>query len=233
MQSDRMPDFTIGLALYDFLPVGLTGVALWFIARLVQAQDAPSWGLALVGSGLILAGGLAKASWKLIAAATGTDIGWLSNALFPLMAPGFALLAAAVWAGTRGLHRRQPLRAWPLALLIVLLAFALSAARQWMLEIPRGWFLPLLTLASVGNLATSLLLIGAGVHLRRMGIVLLFAVNLVMILGLQPIAMVAPRTLAMHWIEQTLTTLGTGCFALAAYLLWRAATSAGTRTRTG
>ena len=218
----NLPDFTISLALYNFLPVVLIGVALWFLARFVADHDPTDHRLALLGGGLILAGGLAKASWKLIAAASGTDLNWLSNALFPLMAPGFALLAVALWGAVQGQRGRPiPVGLWRVALAAVALAFVAAALRHWVLDLPRGWFLPLLVLASLGNLTTSVLLIGAALSLRRWGTALLFAVNLLMIFALQPIAMMNPKTLAMHWIEQSLTALGTACFALAAYRLWR------------
>ena len=217
-----MTDLTPTLALYNFLPVTLTGLALWFLSRYVAVQDLAGHGLAILGGGLILSGGLAKASWKLIAATTGADLVWLANALFPLMAPGFALLAVALWGAVRHHQGRQvPIGRWRIGLAVVLVACAAAALRQWVLEVPRGWFLPLLTLASLGNLATSLLLIGLSTRLRRWDMAVLFAVNLLMIFALQPIAMINPKPLALHWLEQTLTALGTACLALAAYRLWR------------
>ena len=217
-----MTDFTPTLALYNVLPVALTGLALWFLSRYVAVQDPAYRGLALLGGGLILSGGLAKAGWKLIAATTGADLAWLANALFPLMAPGFALLAVALWGAVRHHRgRRVPVGRWRIGLAVVLIAFAAAALRQWVLEIPRGWFLPLLILASLGNLATSLLLIGLSLRLRRWGMAILFAVNLTMIFALQPIAIINPKPLALHWLEQTLTALGTACLALATYRLWR------------
>ena len=214
--------FPLSLALFNFLPVALTGVALWFLTRYVASQDAAVGRLALLGSALILAGGLSKASWKLIAAATGTDLVWLAAALFPLLAPGFALLAVALWGAVgRQFGRPVPAGLWPIALALVGAAFLAAALRQWVFDLPRGWFLPLLVLASLGNLAASGLLIAVALRLRRWGTALLFAVNLLMIFALQPIAMMNPKTLAMHWLEQSLTALGTACFALAAYQQWR------------
>lgn len=217
-----MPDFPLTLALYNSLPVALTGLALWYLARLALDLDRPHGRLAVAGSGMILAGGLAKATWKLVAALTGADLAWLGGALFPLLAPGFALLAAALWGAT-GRLRGRAASAWPrrAALAAIGVACAVALLRQWLLEIPRGWFLPLLVLASLGNLLLSVRLIVTALRLRRLGIALLFAVNLAMIFALQPIAMANPKTLAMHWIEQTLTVLGVGCFALGAYRLWR------------
>ena len=219
-------DFTTALGLFNFLPVALTGLALWFLAGYVADQDPACQGLAWLGGGLILAGGLAKASWKLIAATTGLDLEWLANALFPLMAPGFALLALALWGAVRHQRgRRIPAGRWWLGLAVVLIAFAAAALRQWVLEIPRGWFLPLLILASLGNLTTSLLLIGLSLRLRWWGQAVLFTVNLLMIFALQPIAMITPKSLALHWTEQSLTALGTAALALGAYRLWRLAGS--------
>ena len=219
-------DFTTALGLFNFLPVALTGLALWFLAGYVADQDPACQGLAWLGGGLILAGGLAKASWKLIAATTGLDLEWLANALFPLMAPGFALLALALWGAVRHQRgRRIPAGRWWLGLAVVLVAIAAAALRQWVLEIPRGWFLPLLILASLGNLTTSLLLIGLSLRLRWWGQAVLFTVNLLMIFALQPIAMITPKSLALHWTEQSLTALGTAALALGAYRLWRLAGS--------
>ena len=96
-----MEDFTLGLALYDFVPVVLTGLAVYFIARVVEASRVPAAGIALIGAALVLAAGVSKAVWKLNATLTGQDISWLASLLFPLMAPGFALLAAGIWASRR------------------------------------------------------------------------------------------------------------------------------------
>ncbi len=233
-----MPDFPVTLAVYNLLPVMLTGVALWYLGRYVASQDAANHPLALAGGALILAGGLAKAAWKLIAAVSGIDLVWLSNALFPLMAPGFTLLAAALWSATGRRRDRLcdaqgrrvcPRGLWSAALLMIVLAFTAAALRQWVFATPRGWFLPLLLLASLSNLAVSVLLIGTSLRLRRWSVAALFAVNLAMIFALQPIAMATPKTLALHWLEQSLTALGTGCFALAAFLLNRIARGGGRR----
>lgn len=217
-----MAEFPLSLALYNFLPVALTGLALWFLFRLARELDPGNGALALAGGGLVLLGGLSKASWKLVASVAGVDVVWLGGALFPSMAPGFALLAAALWGATRRL-RGRPSPSWlgAAALAAIAIVFAAAAVRLWVLDIPRGWFLPLLALASLANLLLSALLIAAALRLRRWGIAALFAVNLSMIFALQPFAMANPKTLSMHWLEQSLTAFGTACFALGAYLLWR------------
>ena len=215
-----MIDFPLSLALFNFVPVVLAGAGVWLLARLVGDQDPDRGTLALAGAGLILLGGLCKATWKLVVSATGIDLAWLGNALFPLMAPGFALLSVSLLgAGLRMAGRKSP--AWPTWITFGAIATAFVAAglRTWVWDIPRGWLLPLLALASLCNLLLSGLAIAAAVRLRKPWVAALFAVNLAMIFALQPIAMAATKTLAMHWTEQSLTALGTACFALGAFLL--------------
>jgi hypothetical protein len=215
-----MIDFPLSLALFNFVPVVLAGAGVWLLARLVGDQDPQRGTLALAGAGLILIGGLAKATWKLVASATGTDLAWLGNALFPLMAPGFALLSVSLLGASRRMARRNS-PAWPVWVAIgaISAAFVAAGLRTWVWEIPRGWLLPLLALASVCNLVLSALAIAAALRLRKPWVAALFAVNLAMIFALQPIAVAPTKTLAMHWTEQSLTALGTACFALGALLL--------------
>ncbi|NJL57293.1 hypothetical protein HC928_20730 [bacterium] len=45
--------------------------------------------------------------------------------------------------------------------------------------------------------------------------------NLAMVFALQPIAARPDKSMALHWLEQTLTSGGAAAFALAAHLLLR------------
>lgn len=220
-----MAELSVTLALVNFLPIAFSAVAFVFIAGLVR-QSAPDWQwLAWVGGGLVVLGALAKASWKLIVATTGADITWLASALFPLLAPGFALAAGAALAVLRARKSGTKKGIDPgwLALTVILIAFGAAGLRTWLLEIPRGWFLPLMTLTTIGNLALSLILIRLAARCRsRLAIALLIA-NLATVFALPPIAMIEPKGIAIHWLEQTLTASGTAAFALAAYLLLRLA----------
>ena len=82
---------TVPLALDDLVPVVLAGVGCWLLVDAVTADD----GLRRaghLGACLVAAGGLAKAGWKLVLAVTGTDLAGVDDALFVLLAPGFALV---------------------------------------------------------------------------------------------------------------------------------------------
>ena len=96
-----MPQYGLDLALTNFLPVLFTALALFCIARLARDLAPSSEPMALSGAALVVLAGLCKALWKLILALGGPDLPWLANALFPLMAPGFTLLALALWQAQR------------------------------------------------------------------------------------------------------------------------------------
>jgi hypothetical protein len=229
-----MTDLTLPLAMFNLLPVLLTGVALLFLARLVRQQVPAGRGAgarwprrwAVIGALLVVAGGLSKAAWKLILVLTGQDLVWLASLLFPLLGPGFVLLAAAVWAGGRRLlGRAVPDWLSLFALALILLAAAAVVVRMAWLDIPRGWFMPLLLLTTAGSLTLSLVLIALSARLRLWAGAALFAVNLAMMLVLPTIAMIEPKTLGVHWLEQLLTAAGGLCFAIAAWLLLRRSSS--------
>ena len=217
-----MEDFTLGLALFDFVPVVLTGLAMYFIARIVEASRVPAAGMALIGAALVLAAGVSKAVWKLNATLTGQDISWLASLLFPLMAPGFALLAAGIWASRRA-SRGHSVAGWfwlvPVTLIIV--AFA-AAAYRVATGVERGWFMPIMSLASLSNIILILLLFSLAWQQGKKVIAVLFTVNLAMVFALIPIAQMESHSIAIHWLEQSLTAIGAAAFAYAAYGLYQA-----------
>lgn len=218
-----MNEYSLALALYDFVPVAFTALALVFIVRLVGLCGLQGWALRLswMGMALVTVAGLLKASWKLQMALFNYDAVWMASALFPLMAPGFALLAVAFWSGGRTARgRAAPVWVWACTVCLIAAAFGLAALRVSQ-GVERGWFLPLISLASLANLLLTALLIGEAGRRGRWWLALLFCVNLGMVFALQQIAQIEPMTIALHWLEQTLTATGAGAFALACFLLYR------------
>lgn len=214
-------DFTLGLALYDFLPVVLTGVAVWYLARLVMARGVPNGGLAFVGAGLVFAAGLSKAMWKLNVTLTGQDLTWLANLLFPLMAPGFVLIGVGIWAVERQLRGKQaPPWIWAATVAAIVAVYVLAFVRIVDPQIERGWFMPMMGMASVGNIGLTVLLIVLSLRYSKWGLAILFVINLAMVFVLIPIAQIEPKTISLHWIEQTITSGGAAAFALASFRLF-------------
>lgn len=186
---------TVPLALDDYVPVLLAGLGAVWLARTT------SRGPAMVGAVLVLAGGLCKATWKLVLAVSGRDVAHVDSLLFCLLAPGFALLA---W----GLVRR------PVPLGIPVLATAAAGAMALAMRSPG----PLLALAVIGATATGVLALLEARRRQDAVAAALFAVQLVMAYALVPLAG-SGQSIAHQWWEQTLNTVGQGAFALGAWRL--------------
>jgi len=227
-----MHDYTIGLALYDYLPGIFTGLGLYFIAQIIR-RYAPAYRyMAYVGAALVVTAGLMKATWKLVMATSGQDIPLLSQSLFPMMGPGFLLFAVALWAATRGL-RSKNVSSRPVlyTVLVIVIGVVLAIGLTVGTDNPRGWFPVFLMMASISNVAIASMLIREAWIRRRRLMAGLFFLNIAMVFALQPIAQMPEKSIAIHWFEQTLTTGGAAAFALAAYLLLRALSIGDVRSR--
>lgn len=217
-----MNDYSIALAIYDFLPSVFTGFALMFIAQMVGRSAPQSQGMAVIGGGLVVLAGVLKASWKLIMATTGQDIVLLSEAMFPLMGPGFLLVGLAVWSGLRSARGKSvPSYLDGIALAILVAVVGLALHSMFIAGNERGYFPVFLMLASLSNVGLSILLIREALRRQRRTMAFLFFLNIAMVFALQPIAAMPEQSIAIHWFEQTLTSAGAAAFMTAAFLLLR------------
>lgn len=206
------------LALFDYLPVAVSALGLAWLAQLLGRALPASRGLLLVGAGLVVAGGLGKATWKLIWVLTGQDLSWLDASLFICMAPGMILLACHALAAVRrwrgGGARAHPGRASLLAALPVLAGAGLAAG----FGEGKAWFFLLLAAAALANIA----LVGALVRLSwgwgqgATGAIFLFSIALT--LGLSALAPFSEGSAPLQWLAESLNLLAQGGFALG---LWR------------
>jgi hypothetical protein len=204
-----MVDVSVPLALYDFVPVLISAIGLGLIARLV-ADAEPTLGLwAWLGVGLVVSGGLARASWKLIVAADGADLRLLHDGLYVLLAPGFLLLGTCVWrirAGgdPRGVGRGRGVPPWLPTVAVVTVLAIVSVAGQG-----AGRVVPLLWLAAA-TVGVAVLTLGCATLSRRQGRPgngWLFLAYLAITLALNGFARFAVQTEAIQWVEQSLNTL--------------------------
>ena len=98
-----MTDFTLSLALFDFLPVLFTGLAVYWIACMAQGGDTAQSYLPFLGAALVFVAGALKATWNLamvfalisIAQVAHKSIAlhWFEEALTTFGAASFAVAA--------------------------------------------------------------------------------------------------------------------------------------------
>jgi hypothetical protein len=199
--------YTIPLALEDFVPVVLGAIGCYYLVRSASARVPATWKPGIIGVLLVAAGGGSKALWKLIVAAEGTDVRLLEQALFPLLAGGFGLIA---WALICGLRQRL-LPWWPLAVILAAGWVAADAVRA---------LFPAFLLTVVFSLTISAVAITWSIRLREWPAVFGFVLQLVAVFGLVPLQGQEVQTLGLQWAEQSINTIGQLGFLFGTWRLW-------------
>lgn len=224
-----LEEYTVIMALQDYLPVILSSIGLMFLARMVARIDPESGRLAYLGWFLITLGGVSKATWKLIMAASQsqTNLVWMDDSLFLLMGPGFLCMGFAIWYAQRRMQEKQrPFfkNVFIVPVVINLIFVALAVFMSLKQPTSRVPFFILLGLTTIANFVTSGLVIRQGWQLGSKLIALLFAFNLLAILMLTGMARIDPQTIPLEWTAQITNTFSNAAFAFASYKLWQMTT---------
>jgi hypothetical protein len=212
---------SLALAFEDFVPVLLTAIGLFLIVRMINRVDRGAGTWAALGAVLIVAGGLSRATWKLVMAHGGPDLVPLFLALYVFLATGYLLFVMALWRGwqaANGRRARFPTWAATAIALAVLLPLTVVLAPAGGRILPLVW----LFAATSASVITSLLLARWARWIGRPGLGWLFIVSMVVTLLLNGLARAEAQSEAVQWAEQLLNTLNQGAFLLGAYLLERA-----------
>ena len=213
-----MYQYSLGLAAFDFVPIVLSGIGLYFVTACATLWSANWQNLARLGAVLVLAGGISKASWKLIIASQQIDISWMNSALFFCLAPGMFILATTVW----GASNNKNSRAKKITILIpaTFLIGAAVIAAKWPEQRYSTYYLLLLTTA--GNLALAFQLIIKAWNLRRFSASVLLFCNILAVFIMAGLARLPDQSEGLQWIEELLNAASQGAFAFATYILYTA-----------
>jgi hypothetical protein len=212
-----MEEYSLGLALFDYLPVLVAALGLYWLA---QSLGPSSRMPALLGVALVATGGLCKASWKLIWVVSHQDLTWMANMLFILMAPGMILLAAHSFAATRRWNGLDA-PAQPNLVALLLIAAVMTAAAVSVIGKPesRAWFFIMLAGASIANITISSLLIRQSWRCGEKITALVFLLSISLILGLSGLSRISAGSAPLQWLAECLNLLAHGSFALGIYRL--------------
>lgn len=197
-----MKDFSLAMALADFLPVLLFAAAGTLLMRDLYAKMSKG-AFALFAAGvidIICAGGL-KAVYKLLYAAGICDFAPLSQMFFPVQSIGFLL--AGVGALAMLCHRQGE-----------------TVAAAAVPTVFSGTFL------FVGLMVTGLGLLDAvlcvlAVKLKKPALIFLFVLSFVCSLGMGYLSSKDFADAAMNWIAEGVNTVGQGTLLLGTVLLRR------------
>ena len=212
-------DYGLGLALFDFLPVLLSGIGLYLLADLLTRALPTARPVLLLGFALVIAGGLSKAIWKLTLVLTQANLVVLDAALFVLMAPGMVLLAmhtaaaSGHWRGSAGVTR--PGRN---SLFVIVPVLAAAAALAMLRPETRSWFFVLLAASALANIIMTLLLARLSWSWGQRLTAGIFVVSILLTLSLSSLARIAAGSAPLQWLAESINLFATGTLALA---VWR------------
>lgn len=126
------PEVTVGLALYDYLPVLVWIWGSYCLVKTIGREiKKPFFYILIISMALVCIGGILKATWKLLIAASNLNIIFLSDAQFPLMGTGFFLMFISLFFYLMQEEKRGEMR------------FATAISKKF--------FLPLMVIGSIGS----------------------------------------------------------------------------------
>jgi len=216
-------EYTLALAIVDFLPVLFTAIGLIYVARMVFHIDKSHGQAAFTGALLTVAGGFFKAVWKLIMATSNStiDIHWMEAGLFVWMAPGYTLLLWTVWQTVRSVTGKRILNAWIAPLVFIAAMFAGSFYLYTSNPNSPAWERVLLSVMVLATVITGILLIVFGFRQKLPLASWFFVINLVGIILLNGFARLDNQPIALQWIEESINAISWLCFAIAAQQIFR------------
>jgi hypothetical protein len=216
-------EYSLSLALVDFLPVFFSGIGFMYIIRLVSYILPMQGRIALWGSILVVTGGFFKALWKLLMALSDgeVDINWMENGLFVFMTPGYILLAWSVWQTARSVQGKRTYSAWALPLGLITVIFLVSFYFFRTNPASPAWERVLLSMMVLATVVTGALLTAFAFRLNLYLAAGLFVVNLVGIFVLNGLARLPAQPISLQWIEEGINTVTWLAFAIGAWILYR------------
>lgn len=214
-------EFTLSLALLDFVPVFLTAFGFIYLIRLAFSVLPVQGRIAFIGGALIVFGGFFKAIWKLLMALSNSsiDIRWMDDGLFAFLAPGYVLFAWSMWQVARSVQGKRIFGAWLVPSLISLVTVGSSYYLYVSAPDSPAWERVLLSVTVLANFISGILLIvfAFGQKLSLAG--WLFLLNLVCVFALNGLARTS-QTILIHWVNEGINTLSCLGFMFASKLVY-------------
>lgn len=192
-------DFTIGMALVDYIPVICFAIGAVILMRdLYNKMSKGAFALFAAGTINITIAGALKATWKLLYAAGICNFEALNNMFFPTQSIGFLLAGVGILAMLVYNQEETKLRSVP--------------------PVFSGTFVFVgLMVAGLGVMDTVLCIVSA--KLKKPWLIALFVLSFVCSLCMGYLSSKDFTEAAMNWIAEGVNVVGQGSFLAGAYLL--------------
>ena len=191
-------EFTIGMAIVDYIPVAFFALAAVILMRdLYGKMSKCAFALFAGGTIMITIAGALKATWKLLYAAGVCDFAALNNMFFPTQSIGFLLAGVGI------------------------LAMITYNQKEKLLSVPpvfSGTFVFVgLMVAGLGVMDTVLCILAA--KMKKSWLIPIFVVSFICSLGMGYLSSKDFAQASMNWIAEGVNVVGQGSLLAGVYLL--------------
>ena len=199
-----MKDFSIAMALVDYIPVIFFGIAAIILLRdLYNKMSKGAFALFAAGTIDVFAAGALKATYKLLYASNACDFESLNAMFFPVQSIGFLLAGIGI---------------------IAMLCFKQEKKVALLSTAPvlfKGTFLFVgLMVAGLGCMDAGLCYLSA--KLKKPAIIVLFVISFICSLGMGYLSSKDFAEASMNWIAEGVNVVGQGCLLGGVWMLHKA-----------
>ena len=195
-----MNEFTVGMALFDFIPVIFFALGAFILLRDFHNKvRKDSYILFAMGVAAVALAGVLKAIWKLLYAADVCNIVMFDELFFPLQSTGFLLAGVGIMS---------------------ILFFKSSKKPSLFAMEPSLLIMILLMVSGLGFLDAGLCILSK--KLKKPALIAIFAVSFVCCLGMGYLSSKDFAKASMNWIAEIVNLFGQGLFFLGVWMLDKA-----------
>ena len=198
-----MNDFSVGMALFDYIPVVFFALGAFILLRdFYKRVRKDTYLLFAIGVILVAVGGIFKATWKLLYAANICDIAIFDELFFPLQSFGFLLAGVAV--------------------ILMLFSKSAKSSKLYAME-PSLLIMILLMVSGLGLMDAGLCVISK--RLKKPVAIVVFALSFICCLGMGYLSSKDFEKASMNWIAECVNFCGQGLFLLGTWMIHKAGLS--------
>ena len=206
-----MNDFSVGMALFDYLPViffGIGGVIL--LRDLYNKMSKGAFAIFAAGVIDVFMAGFLKATWKLLYAGANIDISAFNAMFFPVQSIGFLLAGIGIIAMLSYNQKEKGVKNCAVVPVVPIV-------HEVSITFP---YLVLVMVAGLGCLDAGLCILAK--KMKKPAVIAIFALSFVCCLGMGYLSTKDFEEAAMNWIAEGVNFCGQGLFLLGTWMLHKA-----------
>ena len=203
-----MNDFSVGMALFDYIPVIFFAIGAIILLRdLYNKMSKGAFALFAAGVVDVTMAGFLKATWKLLYAGANIDVSAFNAMFFPVQSIGFLLAGIGIIAM---LTHKQSEKGTRLNSVVPVVSITFP-------------YLVLVMVAGLGLMDAGLCILAK--KLKKPAVVVIFVLSFICCLGMGYLSTKDFEKASMNWIAEGVNFCGQGLFLLGAWMLHKAGLS--------